>query len=113
MYCFLLELFEDDVYFCKTAHGDAIVKSYNSLFPNAQVINFVNCGDFIQKRGGVIQPDIEVDSVYTWDCDWFLSAHKTMEGIKNLYNLLEIPDWDSVKDYIEPYRQRWLRIILK
>ena len=109
----VLELCEHDVYFCKTAHGDAIVKSYKSLFPNAQVINFVNCDDFILKRGGAwFQPDIVVDSVYTWDCDWFMSAHQTMKGIHNLYNTLDMPDWNSVKDYIEPYRQRWLRTIL-
>ena len=110
---YVQKMFEGDVYFCKTAHGDAIVKGYKCLFPNAQVINFVNCADFINSRGEQAQLDIDVDSVYEWDCDWFRDAQKTSAGIKDLYSLLDMPDWNLVEEYIEPYRQRWLDTILK
>ena len=110
---YVKEIFEGNEYFCKTAHGDAIAKKYKCLFPNAQVINFVNCADFITSRGEQPQPDIDIDSMYTWDCNWFNDAQKTLAGIRNLYSRLSMPDWNLVEQYIEPYRQRWLDTILK
>lgn len=51
------------------------------------------------------------NKVYTWDCLWFLDDEQTVEGIRNLYKVFDLSDFNA--DWVAQYRRMWIQKIQK
>ena len=64
---------------------------------------------FGQKATFVLQKEAD----FIWNTNWFNSVEETLDGIKSLYNFLDLTDWDKVKEFIEEeYYCLWIKAIV-
>ena len=98
------------------------------LFPNAKIIAFKNNLKMVNHRcslipndkasrvwyrrpsdyawdEGIIEGEREPD--FIWNTEWFRDETKTMNGIKELYRLLDLTGWERAESFIKEYYQIW------
>ena len=47
------------------------------------------------------------DSVFVWDCNWYLNEESTLHNIKNLYDVLELDDYND--SYSRCFYKLWIK----
>jgi len=101
------EVFERGVYMPTTAHS---FKEIQSLSQHRN-INLVNCS-VLQKYRNWFTVENDLPTIdLEWDCNWFFDEQKTLNEISNLYENLQLTDFQKVIQYIKLYRLRWLEAI--
>jgi hypothetical protein len=95
-------------YFFIVGHHIQFLQSYLKVWKNAKVIIFENSFEFLQHRGRHLYATSDehiadlnkfknsyTGNIIYWDNSWYNSVEKTIAEIENLYNLLNLSDFNS------------------
>lgn len=122
-------LSKSDLKFCLVSHLHTLLLKQLEVWPNANLIFFKNQDNFISQyrtayRRDVRQTELRSMSIVqeqensveekilsskkclTWDCDWFLDHDATMHGVQELYQSLNLDDFNV--DYVSTFYKAWI-----
>jgi len=50
---------------------------------------------------------------FVWNCDWYLDTKTTVNHCKEVYKVLNLPDFDLVKPMIGEYHKLWIKTLIR
>ena len=102
-------------YFFLAAHSDQLLESYLGVWPNAQIIEFTNYNNFCNFRNHTVASNYtsihRTNCSFVWDCEWYFDTDQTIDKIKELYTILNLPDFNETE--IRRYHETWLYTLTK
>jgi len=105
----LSEVIDSGKYFFIVAHGTEDYNRIKGIWTGASSVQFINCPNFIRTarlEGRVLKyAAVDDEPEHTWNAEWFLDEDATILHIKDLYQKLNLSDFNE--SYVRQLFRMW------